>query len=70
MGRCQASGNPSLLPNRAAISEVLSPPGSVMMAYTPLPSDNNPAMCIKGFVLLELAAEYPRVMVLFIFPLS
>lgn len=52
------------------MAEVRSPPGGVMMAHTPPPSDNNPAMCMKGFVLLELAAERPRVMVLFIFPLS
>lgn len=56
--------------DRAAIFEVRSPPRSMMMAHTPSPGHNNPAMCIKGFVLLELAAEHPRVTMLFIFPLS
>lgn len=35
-----------------------------------LPSDDNAAVCIKGFALVGLATEHPEVMTLFIFPLS
>lgn len=38
--------------------------------HTALQSDDNPAVCIKGFVVAGLATECPRVMTLFIFPLS
>lgn len=38
--------------------------------HTPPPSEENPTMCIKGFVLVGLATEHPEVTMLFIFPLS
>lgn len=38
--------------------------------HTALQSNDNPAVCIKGFVLAGPATECPRVMTLFIFPLS
>lgn len=41
-----------------------------MTAFAPSPGDNDPAVCIKGFVPLEPAWERPRAMMLFIFPLS
>lgn len=44
-------------------------PRSIMTA-TPAHSDDNLAMCMKGFVLSEPDAERPRVTALFIFPLS
>lgn len=38
--------------------------------HTASQSDDNPAVCIKGFVLVGLAADPPEVATLFIFPLS
>lgn len=46
---------------------IRAPSASVM---TPSPGDNDPAVCIKGFVVSEPAGERPRVMMRFIFPLS
>ena len=37
---------------------------------TPLPSDDNPVVCIKGFVGVGLVTEHPTVPTLFIFPPS
>lgn len=54
----------------ALVSKRLVAPPWHNDGHTPSPSDDNPAMCIKGFVLVGLATEHPGVTTLFIFPLS